>query len=77
MTENSLSFKELSWSSSSACFCILAVFFIRDIGYMTFSISFSMVSYFILVVVLKRYRYHLEEINFLGYQVNQVHEELG
>ena len=51
---------------------ILAVFFIRDIGYMTFSIGFSMVSYFILVVVLKKYRYHLEEINFLGYLVNQV-----
>lgn len=51
---------------------ILAVFFIRDIGYMTFSIGFSMVSYFILVVVLKKYRYQLEEINFLGYLVNQV-----
>ncbi len=50
---------------------ILAVFFIRDIGYMTFSISFSMVSYFILVVVLKKYQYHLEKINFIGYLINQ------
>jgi signal transduction histidine kinase len=50
---------------------ILAVFFIRDIGYMTFSICFSMVSYFILVVVLKKYQYHLEKINFVGYLINQ------
>lgn len=51
---------------------ILAVFFIRDIGYLTFSIGFSMVSYFILVVVLKKYLYYLEEVNYLGYLVNQV-----
>lgn len=50
---------------------ILAVFFIRDIGYMLFSISFSMVSYFILVVILKRYQFHLEQVNFLGYLINQ------
>ena len=50
---------------------ILAVFFIRDHGYMAFSIGFSMVSYFILVVVLKKYQYHLEQVNFIGYMINQ------
>lgn len=51
---------------------ILAVFFIRDIGYMIFSISFSMISYFILTVVLKKYPYQLEHINYFGYLINQV-----
>jgi two-component system sensor histidine kinase/response regulator len=51
---------------------ILSVFFIQDIGYMIFSISFSMVSYFFLSVVLKKYTYQLEEINFIAYLVNQV-----
>ena len=50
---------------------ILAVFFIRDIGYMIFSISFSMISYFILTVVLKKYPYQLEQINYFGYLINQ------
>ena len=50
---------------------ILAVFFIRDIGYMIFSISFSMISYFILTVVLKKYPYQLEHINYAGYLINQ------
>lgn len=50
---------------------ILAVFFIRDIGYMIFSISFSMISYFILTVVLKKYPYQLENINYAGYLINQ------
>ncbi len=50
---------------------ILAVFFIRDIGYMIFSISFSMISYFILTVVLKKYPYQLEHINYIGYLINQ------
>lgn len=50
---------------------ILAVFFIRDIGYMIFSISFSMISYFILTVVLKKYPYQLEQINYIGYLINQ------
>lgn len=49
---------------------ILAVFFIRDIGYMIFSIGFSMISYFVLSVVLKKYPYQLEEINFVGYLFN-------
>lgn len=50
---------------------ILAVFFIRDIGYMIFSIGFSMISYFILSVVLEKYPYKLEHINFTGYLINQ------
>ncbi|MGK2861308.1 MAG: sensor histidine kinase [Chitinophagaceae bacterium] len=50
---------------------VLAVFFIRDIGYMIFSISFSMISYFILTVVLKKYPYQLEQINYVGYLINQ------
>jgi two-component system, sensor histidine kinase and response regulator len=50
---------------------ILSVFFIQDIGYMIFSISFSMISYFFLSVVLKTYTYQLEEINFIAYLINQ------
>lgn len=50
---------------------ILSVFFIQDIGYMIFSISFSMVSYFFLSVILKKYIYQLEEINYIAYLINQ------
>src|SRR5688572_9253367 len=50
---------------------ILAVFFIKDIGYMLFSIGFSMISYFILAVVLNRYPYQLEHLSFVGYLFNQ------
>ncbi|MDP4264013.1 MAG: HAMP domain-containing sensor histidine kinase [Bacteroidota bacterium] len=50
---------------------ILSVFFIQDIGYMIFSISFSMISYFFLSVILKKYIYQLEQINFVAYLVNQ------
>jgi signal transduction histidine kinase len=50
---------------------ILAVFFIKDIGYMIFAISFSMISYFILSVVLKQYQYNLAAINYVGYLINQ------
>lgn len=50
---------------------ILSVFFIQDIGYMIFSISFSMVSYFFLSVILKKYTYKLEDINFIAYLINQ------
>lgn len=51
---------------------ILSVFFITDIGYMLFSIGFSMVSYFVLTVVLDKYPYQLEEINYVAYLINQV-----
>ena len=50
---------------------ILSVFFIQDIGYMIFSISFSMISYFILSVIWKTYPYQLEKINFVAYLINQ------
>ena len=50
---------------------ILSVFFIQDIGYMIFSISFSMVSYFFLSVILKKYIYQLEQINYIAYLINQ------
>jgi signal transduction histidine kinase len=52
-------------------FGILSVFFLKDIGYMIFSLSFSMVSYFSLSVVLKSYRYQLEDINNGLYLFNQ------
>ncbi len=50
---------------------ILAVFFIREIGFMIFSICFSMLNFFILSVVLKRFIYELESINNFLYLVNQ------
>src|SRR5690606_23403091 len=50
---------------------ILAVFFIRDIGFMIFFICFSMVSYFMLEVILKKFQYHLEQVNYTGYLLNQ------
>jgi signal transduction histidine kinase len=52
-------------------FGILAVFFLKDIGYMIFSISFSMVSYYVLSVVLKDYHYPLERISKGLYLINQ------
>ncbi|MBK5272387.1 MAG: HAMP domain-containing histidine kinase [Bacteroidia bacterium] len=51
---------------------ILAVFFFKDIGYMMFSIGFSMVSYYILSIVLKHYEFQLETINNGLYLLNQV-----
>jgi two-component system sensor histidine kinase/response regulator len=49
---------------------ILAVFFLQDIGYMLFAISLSMVSYFMLSITWKDYRYQLEIYNYTGYLVN-------
>src|SRR5258705_10169894 len=51
---------------------ILSVFFIQDIGYMIFSISFSMLSYFFFSVILKKYIYQLEKIIYMTYLINQV-----
>jgi two-component system, sensor histidine kinase and response regulator len=51
---------------------ILAVFFLHDIGYMAFSIGLSMVSYFILRVVLTDFRYELKSLNFVSYLINQL-----
>lgn len=50
---------------------ILAVFFISRISDMLFSIGLSMVSYFMLSVVLKSYIYKLETANFGLYLFNQ------
>jgi len=49
---------------------ILAVFFLQDVGYMLFVISFSMVSYFMLSVTWKDYRYQLETYNYTCYLIN-------
>src|SRR3982751_102078 len=51
---------------------ILSVFFIQSISHMLFSIGLSMVSYFMLDVVLKHYQYQLELKNYLFYLFNQV-----
>jgi len=50
---------------------ILAVFFLKEIGLMIFSICFSMVNFFILSVVLKQFIYQLENINNFLYLVNE------
>ncbi|MBL7755766.1 MAG: hypothetical protein JNL59_00175, partial [Chitinophagaceae bacterium] len=50
---------------------ILSVFFIQERSYMLFSIGFSMISYFVLAVMLKRYPFHLEQVNFILYLINQ------
>ncbi|HEU0110062.1 MAG TPA: HAMP domain-containing sensor histidine kinase [Flavisolibacter sp.] len=50
---------------------ILSVFFLQDIGYMLFTVAFSMVSYFILSVVLKDFIYEVELENKFLYLFNQ------
>jgi two-component system, sensor histidine kinase and response regulator len=49
---------------------ILSVFFLKDIGYMIFSLCFSMVSYFLLAVVIKHYVYELQILNYSLYLFN-------
>ncbi len=51
---------------------ILSVFFLRDIGYMVFSIAFSMVSYFVLTIFCTNYQYQLANANWAVYLINQV-----
>ena len=51
---------------------ILAVFFLQDIGYMVFAIGLSMISYFILSIAWKQYRYQLELHNYAAYLINQL-----
>jgi len=51
---------------------ILSVFFIQNVSHMLFSIGLSMVSYFMLAVVLKNYQYQLEAANLAFYLVNQI-----
>lgn len=50
---------------------ILAVFFLKDVAFMLFTIAFSMVNFFVLSVVLKQFRYQLENINNFLYLVNE------
>ncbi len=52
-------------------FGILSVFFLKDTGYMIFSLGFSMVSYFSLSVILKSYQFQLEDFNKGLYLFNQ------
>ena len=51
---------------------VLSVFFLKDTGYMIFSLCFSMVSYFILAVVIKQYPYELHSMNYALYVINQI-----
>jgi two-component system, sensor histidine kinase and response regulator len=51
-------------------FGVLSVFFIKDLGYMLFMIGLSMVSYFILAVVLKDNIYELSAANNFLYLLN-------
>jgi hypothetical protein len=50
---------------------ILAVFFLKDVALMLFTIAFSMVNFFILSVVLNQFLYQLEKINNILYLVNE------
>lgn len=51
---------------------ILSVFFIQSISQMLFSVSLSMVSYFILSVVWKNYHYQLSRVHVEFYLFNQL-----
>jgi len=50
---------------------ILAVFFLKDIAFMIFSICFSMMNFFLLSVVFKQFLYQLENFNNFLYLVNE------
>lgn len=50
---------------------VLSVFFLKDTGYMIFSLFFSLVSYFLLAVVIKHYPYELYRMNDIFYFFNQ------
>lgn len=51
---------------------ILAVFFLQEISQMVLSVSFSMISYFMLVVVIKNYNFNLKDVSPGFYYFNQV-----
>ena len=51
---------------------ILSVFFLQNLGYMLFSVAFSMLSYFLLAIVLSDFRYDLSQINQPFYLANQL-----
>lgn len=50
---------------------ILAVFFIQDIGHMIFTVTLSMISYFVLTVVWRNYQFSLE-VNGMLYLFNHL-----
>jgi len=50
---------------------ILAVFFIQDIGHMAFTVTLSMISYFILTVVWRNFQFSLE-VNGMLYLFNHL-----
>ncbi len=58
-------------SLSFILFGILAVFFLNSLGNIIFSLSFSMVSYFLLAVVIRHQPYELREISNGLYLMNQ------
>jgi two-component system sensor histidine kinase/response regulator len=51
---------------------ILAVFFLKEVSHMLFSVGFSMVSYFMLAVVIKNYTFELETASRGFYFFNQL-----
>ena len=51
---------------------ILAVFFLPYISQMLFSVGFSMVSYFVLVIINKEYNFQLHTFNFFLFLFNQI-----
>jgi two-component system, sensor histidine kinase and response regulator len=51
---------------------ILAVFFLQEISHMLFSVGFSMISYFMLAVVLKKFTFSLEMANPTFFYFNQI-----
>ncbi|HTL08612.1 MAG TPA: HAMP domain-containing sensor histidine kinase [Chitinophagaceae bacterium] len=51
---------------------ILAVFFLQELSHMLFSVSFSMISYFMLSVVWSNHRYQLATENLFLYLFNEV-----
>lgn len=62
---------DLGIELSFVLYGILSVFFIPDRTYMLLSIGFSMISYFVLAVMLTRYPFQLEHRNFLAFLINQ------
>jgi len=50
---------------------ILAVFFLKDVAFMLFTIAFSMLNFFVLSVVLDQFLYELRNFNNVLYLVNE------
>ena len=50
---------------------ILAVFLVQEIGHMIFSLGLSMISYFVLAVICKKYSYQIQTANIFFYYFNQ------